>query len=138
LSGYQEQEMNQSPELLFVYGTLMTGQSAHKMVAPAVERRAPAALPQADLYHLGAYPMAAVGDGVVRGEVLWLRPQVAAEFFTRLDEYEGAEYLRIMRPVLLCDTGDVVSAWVYLGDAEYASRFPHIRSGDWRELGGEL
>ena len=126
--------LNQSPALLFVYGTLMAGQSAHNMVAPAVERCTPAELPQADLHHLGAYPMATVGDGAVSGELLWLRPQVAVEFFQRLDEYEGAEYLRVLRPVLLCETGELVTAWVYLGDAEYAGRFPLIRGGDWREL----
>ncbi len=115
----------------------MTGQPAHSMVAAAVERSAPAELRHAELVHLGAYPMATGGDGAVRGEVLWLRPQVAGEFFQRLDEYEGAEYLRILRPVLLRDTGELLTAWVYLGDAEYARRFPLIRNGDWRERGGE-
>lgn len=130
--------MNQSVVTLFVYGTLMSGQVAHDMVAAAVERSAPAELPQADLHHLGAYPMATVGDGAVSGEVLWLHPQATAEFFQRLDEYEGAEYLRILCPVRLQATGELVTAWVYLGDADYAGRFPLIRSGDWRERDREL
>ncbi len=50
---------------IFVYGTLLTGESAHHLLAPYLARMELAAAPRADLYSLGPFPMLVNGNGRV-------------------------------------------------------------------------
>jgi len=124
---------------LFVYGTLMRHEPAFRYLAAVSQRSARAKLPQALLYSTGRYPIAVDGDGmdgdgVVHGEVHWIAPLAAAELLTQLDRYEGDEYERVQRRVILV-TGAALTAWVYLGEPIYAATHRPILSGDWRERG---
>lgn len=119
---------------LFVYGTLMSDQRAFHLLAPAVTHSARAALTEADLHVVSWYPLAVPGTGTVHGEVHWLDHQTYAAVLARLDEYEGDEYVRLVRPVQL-PTGERVEAWVYLGDPASAQTLPRLEHGDWRAHG---
>lgn len=116
---------------LFVYGTLMSDQRAFHLLADAVTRSARAALTDADLHVVSWYPLAVPGTGMVHGEVHRLDHQAYAAVLARLDEYEGDEYVRLVRPVQL-PTGEQVDAWVYLGDPTPAQALPRLEHGDWR------
>lgn len=125
---------------LFVYGTLMQGESADSHLAEHVVRRRPALLPRADLHALGWYPMAVPGQGQVLGELLWLSEPHYHALLALLDLYEGDEYVRRLTPVASREdrtaAGDhadaSIRAWVYWGEPEHARRFPAVPSGDWR------
>lgn len=113
---------------LFLYGTLRTGQVAHYLVASNVARSAPATT-DGILYALPmGYPGYIPGAGVVVGELVWLTD--IASTLQRLDDYEGDEFLRVVRPMQL-PSGQTMSAWIYeLTDAP-AVGSEIIESGDW-------
>lgn len=117
---------------LFVYGTLMTGQPAFSLLAPSVERSAPACIPGLVLYNIGRYPIAAPGPATLIGEVHWLREEGYANLLTQLEQYEGSEYTRQRYAAHLSDDRSPVDVWVFVGDPAYATQFPTIPSGDWR------
>ncbi|WP_333608325.1 gamma-glutamylcyclotransferase family protein [Arsukibacterium sp.] len=111
------------PELLFVYGTLRAaaGHSRHQLLQQYASFIAEGRF-QAKLYVVDDYPGAVASDDArwqVSGEVYQLlQPErVLAE----LDQYEQCgpgfvsptEYLRLKQQITL-DTGDRVSAWVYV------------------------
>jgi gamma-glutamylcyclotransferase (GGCT)/AIG2-like uncharacterized protein YtfP len=116
---------------LFVYGTLMSGQPAHKRLAGSMLRLEKAQLQGVSLHVVSWYPLAAPGDGEVHGEVVWLRSEGYAELLTALDAYEGDEYTRVVRSVRI-PGGDTISCWVYLATAATAARYPRVPDGDWR------
>lgn len=147
---------------IFVYGTLMRGERAHQLLVADSTRWCKALLPAAQLYlSPGGYPLAAeqVGDGAqpiggVWGEVHWLRPSGYAALLLRLDQYEGDEYMRLLRKVVLpIEAGKIVQSaqtlstapttatalsstlttWVYLSETNYASQHTLLASGDWRK-----
>ncbi len=117
---------------LFVYGTLMRHEPAFRYLAAVSQRSARASLPGALLYSTGRYPIAVDGAGVVHGEVHWIAPLAVARLLAQLDRYEGDEYVRVQRQVILA-TGAAVTAWVYLGEPADAVAHVPIPSGDWRE-----
>ncbi|MEZ4869243.1 MAG: gamma-glutamylcyclotransferase family protein [Caldilineaceae bacterium] len=124
--------MHETQLPLFVYGTLMCGERAFGYLAKASVHWSPARLPKAALYDLGAYPMAVAGKGTVVGELHWLQSEGYAALLQRLDRYEGREYWRVIRPVLLPD--DVTAqAWVYLGEPAYVAKHKLLADGDWRK-----
>lgn len=115
---------------LFVYGTLRSAHAAHARVRAHVVDAAPATV-RGRVYALpDGYPgMLDDARGVVVGELLRLRDVEAA--LAALDEYEGDEYQRVIRPAILAG-GDALQAWCYvLVDAAIARRGVLVDSGDW-------
>jgi len=117
--------MSDSSQLVFVYGTLRHGASNHFRMdgAPQIASgRVSGRLVVVDWYPgLRLDP----DGGPVLGEV----HQVSACQLAALDDFEGAEYHRVMVPVLT-DSGETLHAWVWewLGDLEKCIPIP---SGDW-------
>lgn len=113
--------------LLFVYGTLKRGQQSP--MAPFMQThfdfvgRGSVA---GRLWNLGRYPGLTEGEGLVHGEVLRARANVA---WNTLDEYEGDEYRRVRNPVTL-ETGEVVVAWMYLYCREVGDK-EQLLGGAW-------
>ena len=110
---------------LFVYGTLMKGESNHLWLDNALflgddERE------NAQLFDLGAYPMMLSGKGIVRGELY----HVPLKTVLLLDELEGhPNYFH--RDWLMLKSG--TEALVYQGKKEIALEYTLIPSGQWRE-----
>lgn len=120
---------------LFVYGTLLRGESRHDLVAVAAEEIQEAVMPGARLHDLGAFPMLSPGLGRVQGELIWLRPETYALTLATLDQVEGVDsglFQRVRRPVLLTGCGPLLDAWVYIGNEAIATNYPVVASGDWR------
>lgn len=119
---------------VFVYGTLMRGQSRFAALG-RLECCLLARMP-GRLYDLGAFPAARLGDGWVAGEFVRLAEPCAA--LERLDAIEG--YLGpdcagnlYRRELVHVDVGEgrIHPAWTYL----YNEELPEgrlIASGDWR------
>lgn len=131
-------KVENSPSLLFAYGTLMQGFSnpfAKKLRKNAIWR-GKASFP-GQLFDLGSYPGALFlpsYEGLVHGEV-W---EITAfdSVIPSLDYYEGIhdsqpEYVRAPISVLL-ETGQVQLAWVYLY-CQPIGTFVQIKHGDYRQ-----
>jgi len=127
---------------VFVYGTLMRGESRHHILRECgVELMLLADAPGL-LVDLGDYPALVPGGpgDLVRGELI--RCRNSAELFRRLDEIEGFRgkgrkdnlFERKLTPVGMMD-GHVREGWVYTY-ARTVSAAPLIPSGDWRERRG--
>jgi gamma-glutamylcyclotransferase (GGCT)/AIG2-like uncharacterized protein YtfP len=133
--------MSETQLPLFVYGTLLTGERAHSLLANSVERKAHAVMPGAVLYSLGAYPMLMDGHGQVSGEVVWITAEAYQELLAVLDGYEGPPYTRRRRSIRVfgCDEvrhGGEIDAWVYVGN-EIPLESPQVPGGDWRSRPSE-
>ena len=127
-----------SCDLLFVYGTLMGGQTAlpdwHKR---AGARLLGAARARGRLYSFGRYPGAkfdSQADGYVHGELYRLND---VDAFSFLDEYEGLEPIDnqsrgFAREIIAVETaeGRIASAWAYVYKGS-TQEVPVVRSGDW-------
>ena len=124
-------------ELVFFYGTLMTGFQRRGRVridakmTPVGHGRIRAAL-----FDLGIYPAAIpAADSTVRGEVHRMTDPDAV--LSELDEIEGFRasepetslYRRVETPVTF-DDGHVATAWVYLYNAPLGGA-QRIESGDY-------
>lgn len=106
---------------LFVYGTLMKGQSSHHLLAGARPLGPVATQPRYALLDLGAYPALVPGEGVVRGELYQIAPEALAD----LDAYEGEAYRRV---AVALEDGEA-QGYLFAAPAPDA---PVIASGDWR------
>jgi len=116
-------------ERLFVYGTLLSGQTARALVETHVRRSVPATVPGRIYAFSMGYPGLVDGDGAVRGELLWLSDLPAA--MPLLDAYEGEEFARVLRVAQLED-GTQVAAWCYvLADPTSVVDAEAILDGDW-------
>lgn len=114
---------------VFVYGTLLQGQTARSLVANSVTRCEPATTDGRIYAFPMGYPGFADGAGTVRGEVVWL--QDLAGTFGLLDAYEGEDFVRIIKQVTLA-SGEQVWAWVYvLTDPAAVQHGTLIPDGDW-------
>lgn len=120
---------------LFVYGTLLTGQTARSVVANSITRTMPAV----STGYLYAFPMGYPGfvegdsRGAVVGEVMWLSELAAT--FALLDAYEGADFARVLKQVQITG-GDLVGhtmwAWIYaLAEPADIAHGALIPDGDW-------
>lgn len=100
----------QPPVYLFVYGTLRRGHSPAADDLWDAAEFAGEAVMRGRVIPKGPYLAMLDGDGQIRGEVArLLSPDVTLPM---LDEYEGADYVRVERKAEL-DSGGQVDAWVY-------------------------
>jgi len=117
---------------LFVYGTLMSGQSRFNQLEPYVHSQQDASV-VGHLHHLGDYPGMKWGDGVVHGQLMELENVEAC--LERMDAIEG--FLGFGRNDSLFDRTivqvrterGIVWAWsyVYAGDVDDDSIIGHGR-----------
>lgn len=116
--------------LVFVYGSLMQGQSnAHHMPAGSFVRRARTGRGWA-LVSLGPWPALVVGDGQVHGRVHGEVHAVPTAELPRLDAFEDVPDLYVRRAIAL-DDGTEVDAWVM--PARRAQLGEPVPGGDWRD-----
>ena len=120
-----ERMLNEYYVKLFVYGTLMKGESNHLWL-DSVELLGQDEVQNAQMFDLGAYPMMLSGKGIVRGELY----HVPLKTVLLLDELEGhPNYFH--REFLMLKSG--TEALVYLGKKESILEYPLISSGQWRD-----
>ena len=131
-------------ELLFVYGTLMSGFSAHTLLKDA-HFVAHGVLYGAKLLHVeDKFPAVIDGEGKVFGEVYRVETFTlkAVDIFEGFYEEfpENSFYLREKRPIRLIPYGDFVEAWVYILNPRFLSslKFTEIPFGSWREFVSKL
>jgi gamma-glutamylcyclotransferase (GGCT)/AIG2-like uncharacterized protein YtfP len=127
-------------ELLFVYGTLMSGLSAHAFLLDS-EFVAYGILYGAKLLHLDeGYPGVVEGEGRVFGEVYRVDSftLAAIDFFEEFYENfpERSFYLRVKKPVRLIPFNDFVDVWVYLLNPVVLEKlsFTEVPFGNWKEF----
>jgi gamma-glutamylcyclotransferase (GGCT)/AIG2-like uncharacterized protein YtfP len=109
---------------VFVYGTLLSGEVNHRLLAGAELLGPHRTEPCFTLFRLGAYPgLARGGTTAVVGEVY----RVDAAGLARLDRLEECPrlYDRVLIPT------PYGRAWVYVYRGRINDR-PVVRSGDWR------
>tara|TARA_B100001939_G_scaffold321473_1_gene311120 strand:+ start:478 stop:792 length:315 start_codon:yes stop_codon:yes gene_type:complete len=93
-------------DLVFVYGSLKSGRSAHHLLAGA-QRQADGWLDGVRLGRFEGYPMLWLGDQAINGEVYCVDPALMQQ----LDVYEGIpnDYIRLHKQLR-----DGRRAWVYM------------------------
>jgi gamma-glutamylcyclotransferase (GGCT)/AIG2-like uncharacterized protein YtfP len=115
---------------IFVYGTLLTGQTARSLIANHVARWEPART-TGKMY---AFPMGYPGivdapEGPIIGELIWLKELAAA--FALLDAYEGDDFHRVLKRVWARDDREEWS-WCYvLADPSTITLGDLIPDGNW-------
>lgn len=99
------------PTVVFVYGTLMKGQSNHHRYLANSSYIGDATLSSYDIYDLGHYPGIVEGEGRVYGELY----EINSDDLKQMDilEDEGDLYLRKLVQVSL-DNGECRDAWCYI------------------------
>lgn len=112
--------------VLFVYGTLLSGEPSHGLLDGA-RALGPATTPPAfDLFDLGPYPaLVAGGTTAVVGELY----EVMAPMLAAIDVHEEVPILYKRVRIALDDGRE---AETYTLDAAQARGRRRIRSGDWR------
>ena len=107
--------MSEIATKLFVYGTLMPGQSNYRQIEDFVIDHKPGTI-DGVLVDLGAYPALIPGDGIVKGIMLGTKDD-ALEITDRIEGYRPDRirslYVREEVAVRLED-GQEVIAWTYL------------------------
>ncbi|MCD1259331.1 gamma-glutamylcyclotransferase [Paenibacillus athensensis] len=124
-------------EAVFVYGTLLTGESNYRVASPFVKSVQPGAV-YGRLYDYGPYPkLTLCGEAeagplpVVVGE--WLEVSKAGlRAMDVLEGYYGPGRENEYERVRVVDAGDSgKEGWIYIG-ADVRG-LPQIASGSWRE-----
>lgn len=118
---------------LFVYGTLLSGESNHRVVSPYVLSVRPGVVRGA-LYDAGAYPavvLTGMNEGRVSGEWLLITTEGLAKT-DELEEYDGPgsttnDYERLWIRDADCEERE---GWIYVW--KDARGCPLIPSGSWR------
>lgn len=125
-------------ELLFVYGTLMSGFSAHAFLMDS-QFISHGILYGARLIHLPqGFPGALEGEGEVIGEVY----RVDSLTLKAIDIYEDYNeafkneslFIRKLKPIKLIPLNEWVEAWVYIFNEKLLKEFTEIPLGNWREF----
>jgi len=119
---------------LFVYGTLMSGQQNHPLLAGKAELIGPGRLP-GRLVFVDYYPALVEAEDLAETVVGEVWRVLVPETFRELDEFEGCMeapplFVRAFRTVALDGAGPL-DAWVYVYACPTAGLRP-IPSGDWR------
>jgi gamma-glutamylcyclotransferase (GGCT)/AIG2-like uncharacterized protein YtfP len=112
--------------LLFVYGTLLSGEGSHALLGTSESAGAGRTAAAFDLLDLGDYPaLARGGHTAISGELYWIDAATRA----RLDEFE--EHPRLYRRTRIAlDDGRFAQSYVLCRPtAAQDIRIPH---GDWR------
>ena len=115
---------------IFVYATLRQGEAERSMIADYIESSVPATM-KGCIYQLAEGPVACVdsADEIMVGELLELNDLPAA--IPLLDNFQGEEFVRVLKMAALGD-GTEVWAWVYmLADPERIATATPIPGGDW-------
>jgi gamma-glutamylaminecyclotransferase len=112
--------------LLFVYGTLMRGESAHALLGPTARFVGEAQTePRFTLLDMGMYPaLIEGGTTAVRGELY----EIDGALVPGLDQYEDVPELYGRRSLVLAG----YTALAYVLHAKLAKGINPIASGDWR------
>jgi gamma-glutamylcyclotransferase (GGCT)/AIG2-like uncharacterized protein YtfP len=111
---------------VFVYGSLLTGESNHRFVARSTLVGEARTQDIFSLYDLGAYPaLVAGGRHAVIGEVYEVDEATLAE----LDRLEGHPRVYERTPITLADSSHVVT---YLMQRSRVDGCSQIESGSWR------
>lgn len=112
--------------VLFVYGTLLSGESSHALLEGASALGPAKTSPAFELFDLGPYPaLVAGGTTAVVGEIYEVpRPMLAA-----IDVHEEVPVL-FKRMRIELDDGRLADT--YLLEADRVRGRRRIRSGDWR------
>lgn len=111
---------------VFVYGTLMSGESNHSIMRNA-EFLGEDIVEGAQLFHLGTHPMLVRGEGIVGGECY----RISLKTLETLDRLEGhPEYYHRKQTCLKSGR----QMYVYQGMIEQVRGYPHIFSGQWSEV----
>jgi gamma-glutamylaminecyclotransferase len=112
--------------MIFVYGTLLRGESNHRLLRRATFIREATSQPSFDLVDLGAFPaMIAGGQTAVCGEIY----EVDEATLTRLDHLEGHPSFYV-RTTIMLEHG--LEAETYLLPGAQASGARRIACGSWR------
>lgn len=116
--------------LLFVYGTLMRGESAHGLLGATARFVAEAQTePRYTLLDMGEYPaLMEGGTTAVRGELY----EVDGEQLAALDRYEDVPEIYERRVLTAGDS----KALAYVLHPQLASGASVIASGAWRKVHG--
>ena len=111
---------------MFVYGTLLSGEPNHDLLAAARFLGPARSAPCFALVSLGAYPaMVRAGNVAVVGELY----EVSADTLRVLDHLEGHPDLYQREDIRLADGR---GALAYLLNRERGADRPQIPGGDWR------
>lgn len=112
--------------VLFVYGTLLSGEASHSLLEGATALGPAKTKPDFDLFDLGPYPaLVAGGETAVVGEVY----EVGAPGRAAIDVHE--EVPRLFKRWRI-ELDDGRSAEAYLLDRDQVRGRRRIPSGDWR------
>jgi len=114
---------------IFTYGTLMTGQPNHRLLAGAKMLGEARTRPEFNLVDLGPFPgMATGGTTAVIGEVY----EVNMETLAALDRLEGHPRF-YQRTAIRLSNGQRVATYIY---PRRPQGCPLITNGDWRRAKG--
>ena len=125
-----------SPDVIFTYGTLMSGERNHDLLASQVVRAyGPARVTGASLVYIDWYPgLVLSDDGSVHGELYEVDDiETSLEALDAYEDFlgygtEGSLYRRSLVSAVASDGATLAWTYVFLGDA---SAFPLISSGRW-------
>lgn len=128
---------------VFVYGTLRPGEKNHRRYLGGRTTRIVPAVARGELRFVSGegYPCVTPGEGIVKGELIFLAPDRYEETLHRLDELEeydeGSEeksvYLRRRAAVTLPD-GSSAEGWIYYWNRPQTVG-ERIESGDFKTRG---
>lgn len=111
---------------VFVYGTLMAGESNHHFMHGATLLGPASTLPAYTLFNFGPYPgMVPVGSHAIHGELY----TISDAMLPALDHLEGHPDFYRRHTIVLADG---VQAIAYLLRPDQVVGLPEIPTGDWR------
>ena len=115
---------------VFVYGTLMQGESNHDYYLRDSSCKGKATVSGFEMYDIGYFPGIVPGEGTVPGELF----EVDEDTLQSLDGLEGEGSLYIRKPVqVTLETGEKVfaSIYVYNGNTDGLEKIPAWRREDY-------
>lgn len=125
---------------IFVYGTLRPGAMQHSIVRGYMERSLPAFVQGYQMYRFGRFPGIVKRPSTllpVRGELIYIKPDVYAECLVKLDKYESAGWLfdRVEESAQLDHSNEQILCWLYVANEEnlIVSEINLVRENDWFE-----